>query len=170
MNSKPRLLIVDGNPFIAGILVENLKNDFSISVANTGPEAVRLLTQENRYDCVLTELNLPFVNGLELTKLIRNNRFLRNIPVLVLSSATDSETRIRCLNSGVDDFVSKPFNPLEIRAKLHALLRRAVAPVYETAYSKPDSARLLPDIKSFWQQKTRVLSMIRRSDPVKQSA
>lgn len=170
MSVKPRLLIADGNPYIAGILVENLKSSFTISVANTGPEAVRLLTQENRYDCVLTELDLPFVNGLELTKLIRNNRFLSNVPVLILSSATDSDTRIKCLNSGVDDFASKPFNPLEVRARLHALLRRAAFPAYESTFSQPVSARLLPDIKSFWQQKTRVLSMIRRSDPVKQSA
>ncbi|QJD79283.1 response regulator transcription factor [Spirosoma rhododendri] len=170
MNTKPRLLIVDGNPYIAGILVQNLKSDFNISVANTGPEAVRMLTQGNHYDCVLTELNLPFFSGLELTKFIRENRFLRNTAVMVLSGATDSDTRINSLNSGVDDFALKPFNPLEIRAKLHALLRRSASPAYETAFSQPVPARLLPDIKTFWQQKTRVLSLIRRSEPIKQSA
>lgn len=171
MKTKATLLIVDGNPFIAGILVQNLKDDFTITIANTGPEAARMLTQGNRFDCVLTELDLPFFNGLDLTKLIRTSRINRHIPVLILSSATDSDTRIKCLQHGADDFATKPFNPLEVKAKIQAVLRRAASPVYQAEeHERPVSARLLPEIKSFWQQRSRVLSVLFRGNALKQSA
>lgn len=171
MTTKPNLLIVDGNPFIASILVQNLKSDFTITLAKTGPEAARLLTQGNRYNCILTELDLPFFNGLELIKLVRTSRLIRNTPVIVLSSATDSDTRIKCLENGADDFATKPFNPLEVKAKIQAVLRRAAVPAYEIQEGEQTvSARLLPDIKTFWQQKSRVLSTILRAEAIKQTA
>ena len=135
MNNKYHLLIVDGNPYIAGILVQTLRSSFNITVANTGQEAVRLLVQGKRFDCVLTELNLPHFGGLELTKFIRTNRLLKHTPIVVLSNASDSDTRIQCLEQGVDSYIAKPFNPLEVRAKLLALLRRSAFSVEETQYA-----------------------------------
>lgn len=135
MNTKHRLLIVDGNPYVAGILVQTLKANFNVTVANTGQDAIRLLIQGNRFDCVLTELNLPLFSGLELTKFIRTNKLLRHTPIVVLSNASNSDTRIECLEQGADSYIAKPFNPLEVKAKLLALLRRAIpsatAPEYD---------------------------------------
>ena len=128
MNTNHHLLIVDENPYVVEILVQTLRKDFTITVANTGQEAARLLIQGNRFDCVLTELNLSFFNGLELIKLIRMSRVAAQTPIVILSSVPDSATRIQCLEQGADDFLSKPFNPLEVKAKLHALLRRSEAP------------------------------------------
>ncbi len=76
MNSKYQLLLVDENPYVADILKQTLKDDFIITVANTGHEAARLLIQGTRFDCVLTELNLPIFSGLELTKLIRMSKLI----------------------------------------------------------------------------------------------
>jgi len=135
MNNRYHLLIVDGNPYVAGILVQTLKSSFNITVASTGQDAVRSLIQGKQFDCVLTELNLPLFNGLELTKFIRTNRLLKHTPVVVLSNASDSDTRIQCLEQGVDSYIAKPFNPLEVRAKLLALLRRSAFSAEETQYS-----------------------------------
>lgn len=135
MNNKHRLLVVDSNPYVAGILVQTLKTSFNVTVANTGQDAIRLLIQGNRFDCVLTELNIPHLSGLELTKFIRTNRLLRHTPVVMLSNALNSGTRIECLEQGVDAYMAKPFNPLEVRAKLLALLRRTMSTVEETQYS-----------------------------------
>lgn len=159
MNSKHHLLVVDGNPYVSGILAQTLRANFTVTVASTGQEAIRLLIQGNRFDCVLTELNLPLIGGLELTKFIRTNRLLKHTPVVVLSNASDSDTRIECLEQGVDSYIAKPFNPLEVRAKLLALLRRAAPAVEETHYS-PVSVRPQPETKSFHQPKSRLLSMI----------
>ena len=158
MNSKHHLLVVDENPYVVEILVQTLSKDFKITVANTGQEAARLLIQGNRFDCVLTELELPFFNGLELTKLIRMSRLAAHIPVVILSNIPDSTTRIQCLGQGVDDFLAKPFNPLEVKAKLQALLRRADAP-------GADQSRLIPmpvepETRPIWQQRSRILNML----------
>lgn len=160
MNAKHHLLIVDENPYVVDILAQNLGKDFTITVANSGQEAARLLIQGNRFDCVLTELNLPFFSGLELTKLIRMSKLIAHMPVVILSDAPDSHTRIECLEQGVDSFILKPFNPLEVKAKLHALLRRTAVPSVEET-----SKRIIPmpvsvDKKPLWQSKSRILSML----------
>ena len=159
MNHKHRLLIVDGNPYVAGILVQTLKASFNVTVASTGQEAVRLLIQGNRFDCVLTELNLPLFSGLELTKFIRANRLLRHTPILVLSNASNSDTRIECLEQGADSYLAKPFNPLEVKAKLLALLRRSAPSVIETQYAAVPAWPQL-DEKSFEQAKLPMLSTV----------
>lgn len=135
MNNKHHLLVVDGNPYVTGILVQTLKTSFNVTVANTGQDAIRLLIQGNRFDCVLTELDIPHLSGLELTKFIRTNRLLRHTPIVVLSNALNSDTRIECLEQGVDAYMAKPFNPLEVRAKLLALLRRTMPSIEQTQYS-----------------------------------
>lgn len=159
MNDKHHLLLVDANPYVSGILVQTLKANFTVTVANTGQDAARLLVQGNRFDCVLTELNLPFFSGLELTKLIRTSQFLKNTPVVVLSNASDSETRIECLEQGVDSYITKPFNPLEVKAKLLALLRRSTVAAEEPQQSfvivRPQAAT-----QSIELPKSRILSMI----------
>lgn len=169
MNAKPNLLVVDGNPYVAGILVQTLGTDFNVTVANTGQDAARLLTQGNRYDCVLTELNLPNLGGLELTKLIRMSRSMSHTPVVVLSGASDSDTRIQCLEQGVDGYIAKPFNPLEVKARLRAVLRR-VSPPAEAAQPRPLPVRYAPNEKLTWPFKSRLLSIFQRELSVSQSA
>lgn len=159
MDRKYKLLIVDQNPYVADILVQTLRNDFITTVASTGQEAARLLIQGSRFDCVLTELNLPVLNGLDLTKLIRTNRLINHIPVLVLSNAPDSETRIKCIEEGVDNFVLKPFNPLEVKAKLHALLRRTEWPAGEV-FTRSASVRMGSQISLLRQLRSRVMSFL----------
>ncbi|MGF7215723.1 DNA-binding response OmpR family regulator [Spirosoma lacussanchae] len=159
MDRKHRLLIVDQNPYVADILVQTLRQDFAITVAKSGQEAAQLIVQGCRFDCVLTELNLPSLGGLELTRLIRTNRLMSHIPVVALSDAHDSDTRIRSLEEGVDNVVLKPFNPLEVKAKLHALLRRTVFPV-EEGLKRPVLARTQPRTNLLRQLRSRVMSLI----------
>ena len=169
MRLKFHLLIVDENPYVADILVQTLKKDFTITVANSGQDAARMLIQGHRFDCVLTELNLSLFSGLDLTKLIRMSKLSAKTPVIVLSNATDSNTRIECLEQGVDGYIAKPFNPLEVKAKLHALLRRTSTPV-ETVEERSFAERLLTENKSSWQPGSRILSMLFRGYRVSHSA
>lgn len=169
MKSKFHLLIVDENPYVADILVQTLKKDFDVTVANSGQDAAKILIQGHRFDCVLTELNLPFFSGIDLTKLIRMSKLQSKVPVIVLSNATDSDTRIECLEHGVDGYIAKPFNPLEVKAKLHALLRRVTTPV-EIAEERSFSSKLFAETKPLWQPKSRILSMLFGSYSVSQSA
>lgn len=158
METKYQLLIVEENPYLVDILFETLHKEFTITVASTGQEAARLLVQGSQFDCVLTELNLTFFGGLELTKLIRISRFGAQTPIVILSDVQDSATRIQCLDQGVDAFLLKPFNPLEVKAKLQALLRRVESPIEPR--QRLASVRLQEPAKPFWQPKSRFLSML----------
>jgi DNA-binding response OmpR family regulator len=159
MNNLPHLLIVDANPHVVTILKQTLRNDFVISTAHSGPDAMRLLSQGNRFDCVITELNLPNSSGFDLMKTIRFSRQMKQTSILVLTDAPDSNTRIRCLEEGADSVIAKPFNPLEIKAKLIAVMRRAelaAQPVRSIAVST--GAVKAPN--RFQQLTSRILSLI----------
>ncbi|GAB3984593.1 hypothetical protein GCM10028806_59830 [Spirosoma terrae] len=169
MNPKYHLLIVDENPYVADILIQTLKADFTVTVAHTGHEAARLLIQGNRFDCVVTELDLPVFSGLELTKLIRMSKLIFQTPVIILSNVPDSNTRIECLEQGVDSYITKPFNPLEVKAKIHAILRRT-ATSQEPVQQTNASASLQAEDKSFWPTKSKIFSALFRSTLVAQSA
>lgn len=155
---KRHVLIVDENPYVVDILVQTLCKDFKITIASTGQEAARLLIQGYRFDSVLTEIELTSFSGLELTKLIRMSRLTAQIPVVILSNVSDSNTRITCLEQGADAFLSKPFNPLEVKAKLHALLRRADSP--DQGVQKRLSIRADKGGKTFWSYPSRLLSIL----------
>lgn len=169
MDTKQNLLIVDDNPYVAGILSQTLGTDFTVTVASTGQDALHLLGQGNRFDCVLTELNLPNVGGLELTRFIRTSHAISHTPIVVLSAAADSDTRIRCLEQGVDGYVAKPFNPLEVKARLRAVLRRASLPV-EAPQPRSLPVQLTTTGKLTGQLKSRIMSLLQREFDLSQSA
>jgi DNA-binding response OmpR family regulator len=131
MKSRSNLLVVEENLYLTSVLEQTLKTDFNITVATSGDEAVRLLIGGNKFDLVITELELTHFSGFKLVKLIRTSMLLRHIPILVLSGSSDSETRITCLEEGADECITKPFNPLEVKAKLHAMLRRTKAQIFQ---------------------------------------
>lgn len=159
MNKKYRLLIVDPNPYVADILAQTLQNDFSVCIARTGQEAARVLLQEKSFDFVITELAMDDFSGLDLTKLVRTSGLIKQASIVVLSSVSDSDTRIKCLENGADDFIMKPFNPLEVRAKLHVLLRRSSLPVSASpVQTLPIHTSSQPSLLQ--QIRTRVMSLM----------
>lgn len=122
---KMNILIVENNRFLVNVLSQTLSAEFNVTVAANGFEAMALLERGLGVDFVLTDLNLPKFDGLELTQLIRKSTRYQRLPILMLSDAEDSNTRIACLENGADDCMVKPFNPFEVQAKIRAMLRRA---------------------------------------------
>lgn len=127
MEKRYHVLIVEDDPFIRKVLLHTLKADFDVTMQNNGIEAMSWLDQGNQVDVVVTDLQMPHMNGLELIQLIRASSFLQTVPVIVLSSYSDSNTRVSCLEQGADDYITKPFNPMELKAKLLACMRRVAA-------------------------------------------
>lgn len=143
-----RLLIVEENPHIVSVLNQTLKAEFDITVATTGKDAIRVLMQGTRFDFVITELNVSLFSGLELIELIRMNRQAGHTHIMVLSGALDSEARIACLEAGADSYMTKPFNPLEVKAKLHSISRRTT-PQAES-YDAPVIPVHIPQDRQLW--------------------
>lgn len=124
MNYSYHLLIVDDDPFIQQVLHYTLRNHYQLTVHMNGLEAMKWLEEGNAPHVIITDLKMPIFSGFDLIQQLQASTLFRQIPILVLSSLEESQTRIQCLEIGADDYMVKPFNPMEIKAKIDALLRR----------------------------------------------
>lgn len=117
-----KILVVDDEPAIVTLLQYNLeKEHFTVTTAGDGESALTLALQE-QYDFIILDLMLPGLDGLEVTKKIRGAGIAT--PIMILT-AKDSETdKIVGLELGADDYVTKPFSPREIVARIKAIERR----------------------------------------------
>lgn len=118
------LLIVDEDHFVANILRQTLKTDFTLTSVSNGIEAINWLEKGNKTDFIITELAMNHLDGRELIRIVRRSNLFNHIPIMVLSEIEDSSTRIECLENGADGYLAKPFNPIEVKAKARAILRR----------------------------------------------
>lgn len=115
------ILIAEDDEDIVKLIKLYLENEgHTILHAHDGVEALALF-DENKIDLAIIDIMMPNMNGYELTKNIRKTS---NIPILILSAAQLDSDKILGLNMGADDYMVKPFNPLELLARVGALLRR----------------------------------------------
>ena len=120
-----RILVVDDDKQIVRVLQSYLTQEgMTVLVAYDGEEALHLIRRE-RPDCVVLDLMLPKRSGLDLTRLVRADEQLAAIPILMLTARVEDSDKIVGLELGADDYVTKPFNPHEVLARVRAILRRA---------------------------------------------
>ncbi len=141
--SKIRVLVIDDEPQILRALRINLSvRGYEVFTAATGAEGLKLAA-ECRPDVVILDLGLPDLTGIDV---ITGLRGWLSVPIIVLSARTDSSDKVRALDAGADDYVTKPFGMDEFLARLRAAARRsAVAsdmdePVIETSSFTVDLA------------------------------
>ncbi len=122
MTEINRILIVEDDKMIQSILKEILSPYYQLTIANNGTEAVEM-AQEVVPQLILLDIMMPFKDGFGVCKDLRaDQRFDKTIIVMVTALA-DEESRNNGLRAGADDFISKPFNPIELRRKVHLLFR-----------------------------------------------
>ena len=118
-----RLLIAEDNPsdrLILANLIKRLGHDVTLAV--DGEEAVRLF-DEQRPDILLLDVMMPNLNGIEAARQIRQRAGDDLVPIIFLTSLNEASDLAECLEAGGDDFLSKPYNPVVIKAKIHAFSR-----------------------------------------------
>ena len=116
------VLIIEDDIVMCNILQLILrKQGYTVSIAQDGQQALSLL-KEGRFDLIVTDLMLPFANGLELVSKLKANATQRDIPVIILSAVTDERTVQEAFALGADDYVKKPFAPSELVSRVHRLL------------------------------------------------
>jgi two-component system KDP operon response regulator KdpE len=121
-SSRPRVLVVDDEPQILRALRVVLRDaGFEAMPASTVREALDVAAIQAP-DAAIIDLLLPDGDGIEVTRALRE---WSQAPVLVLSAVGEEEQKVRALEAGADDYVTKPFSPRELVARLHAALRRA---------------------------------------------
>jgi DNA-binding response OmpR family regulator len=116
-----RVLIVDDDTKIVDIVQLYLKRDgYKVSVAYNGRDAIKA-ARETRPDLIVLDLMLPGIDGLEVCKTLREES---DVPIIMLTAKTTEDDRLVGLNLGADDYVTKPFSPRELAARVRAVLRR----------------------------------------------
>ena len=121
---KPLVLIVDDEVAIVTMLRYNLeKEGFAVCEAADGEEALTRIA-ERKPDVVLLDWMLPLVSGIEVCRQIRRAPNLRRLPVIMLTARGEESDRVRGLNCGADDYVTKPFSPAELVARIRTVMRR----------------------------------------------
>jgi two-component system phosphate regulon response regulator PhoB len=124
---KPLVLVVEDEGPLVTMLRYNLeKQGFRVEEAADGQEALTRIA-ETQPDLVLLDWMLPTVSGLEVCRQIRRKASTRDLPVIMVTARTDDQDAVRGLNTGADDYVTKPFNIEALLARMRALLRRANA-------------------------------------------
>ena len=120
-----RILVVEDEPKLARALQKGLSEEqYAVDVASDGEEGLHLLRSQT-YDLVLLDLMIPEISGLELLRIVRAEGL--DVPVLVLTAKDAVADRVQGLDSGADDYLTKPFSFEELLARARALLRRASA-------------------------------------------
>jgi two-component system alkaline phosphatase synthesis response regulator PhoP len=123
---KANILIVEDDEDIQQLVSYNLiKNGFHATCADTGEEGLQKL-QTGGIDCILLDLMLPGMNGLEVCRAIKKNKSSEGIPILILTAKGEDDDVVAGLECGADDYVTKPFSPRVLIARVKALLRRRV--------------------------------------------
>ena len=116
------LLIVEDNEDIAAYLREALSDSFEIRLAANGVEALAAVG-DSVPDLVITDLNMPVMDGLKLCSRLKQNVETSDIPIIIISSSTDSKDQLSAFKAGADDYISKPFPLAVLQAKVRNMLR-----------------------------------------------
>ena len=121
---KPVILLVDDEADLVTLLRYNLERaGLEVLTAPDGEEAL-LVVAERQVDLVLLDWMMPHMTGIEVCRQLRRKPATRNIPIIILTARTEEAERIRGLNTGADDYISKPFSNDELIARIRAVLRR----------------------------------------------
>lgn len=121
---KPSVLVVEDEESIASIIRYNLeKEGYLIITSNDGTEAIEL-AKHHKPDLILLDWMLPSLSGIEVCRIIRTLPDISNVPIIMISARDEEMDKIMGLERGADDYLSKPFSPKELIARIKAVLRR----------------------------------------------
>jgi phosphate regulon transcriptional regulator PhoB len=119
-----RILVVDDEPDLVELVSYNLKKEgFKVTTSPDGEDALEKV-RKSAFDLVILDLMLPGIQGVELCRMIRGNPRTEAVPIIMLTAKGDVSDKIRGLETGADDYMTKPFSPKELIARVRALLRR----------------------------------------------
>jgi phosphate regulon transcriptional regulator PhoB len=119
------ILVIDDEPDIVDLVAYNLeKEGFTVSTAPDGEEALQAI-KTGDFALIILDLMLPGIQGMELCRILKKDSKTENLPIIMLTAKVEEIDRILGLESGADDYITKPFSPRELVARVKAVLRRS---------------------------------------------
>ncbi len=130
------LLIVDDQELNRDLLSRRLQRQgHKVDVAVNGREALAML-KSNKYDLILLDIMMPEMNGYEVLEYLKTDDSLHHIPVIMITAVDEIESVVRCIELGAEDYLSKPFNPVLLRARINASLEKKWLRDQQQAYTR----------------------------------
>jgi DNA-binding response OmpR family regulator len=141
-----RILVVEDEQDIGGLIKHALERDGQarVEVVGTGDGALKAVVSDPP-DLVILDLNLPVLSGFEVCRILRARPGTRGIPIIMVTARTSEVDRISGLDLGADDYVTKPFSPRELAARVRAVLRRRAQPAASEALAVYRGRHLVAD-------------------------
>ena len=146
----PKILVVDDEKVLVKGIKFNLENEgYQVKVGYDGEEAVEL-AREGAFDLIILDLMMPKIDGLQACMRIRE---FSNVPIIMLTARSEDTDKIIGFEYGADDYITKPFNILELKARIRAMLRRAGAAAQRTGEGRLTQGHITLDTaqRSAWR-------------------
>ncbi len=144
----PKILVVDDEKVLVKGIKFNLENEgYQVEVGYDGEEAVEKARGGN-FDLIILDLMMPKIDGLQACMRIRE---FSNVPIIMLTARSEDTDKIIGFEYGADDYITKPFNILEVKARIRALLRRSGAAVQKDERLCAGHIALDPDARAAWK-------------------
>jgi len=122
-NMKKQILIVDDKESIAKILSIYLSPDFDLTWFDNPIKGIAWLQEGNIPDLIISDIKMPEMRGDEFLHYLKSNDLFKSIHVIMLSGEDSTSERIRLLSEGADDYILKPFNPLELKVRVKKIIQ-----------------------------------------------
>lgn len=149
LGTKHKILVVEDEKDIRDLLRYNLESEgFLVVEADNGESGLKLAASE-RAALVILDLMLPGLSGLEVCRILRSKDPTMNLPVLMLTARATEVDKILGLEMGADDYVTKPFSPRELVARVKAVLRRTYGPPVDQPHQTYEKGRLRIDYDTY---------------------
>ena len=146
MNDNKKILIVEDEKDIRNLLIFNLqKHHYEVDSINDGEKALPLI-RKNKYDLILLDIMLPGINGFDLTRIIKNDNSISQIPIIMLTAKGEDEDIVKGLTIGADDYIIKPFSIKVLIARIENVFKIRTKQEIKTHKIKYD--RLEIDLKA----------------------
>ena len=120
---EKKVLVVEDSPTMRSLIVSTVEglDDIDVTETSSGFEALKILPHE-KFDLILTDINMPDINGLELVKFVKTNPEYKKIPLIIISTEGSDRDRQRGMDLGANEYVIKPFKPEEVQKLIRKYL------------------------------------------------
>ena len=126
MTHKSQILIIDDDFAMCQLLSKLLEKSYSVIAKNDGMSAMYWLAQGNMPDLIITDLDMPNINGEDFVINLKNSGFFNDLPFIVITGYSGKEQRLKCMSLGVHDYFEKPFNPRDLLFSAEVVLKHSL--------------------------------------------
>ncbi len=121
-NEKKNILVLDDKETIAKIITIYMQDDYNITWFDNGEKGFEWIKSGNTPDLVISDIRMPVMRGDEFLRVMKNHELFRFIPIVILSGEDSTSERVKLLSEGAEDYIVKPFNPLELKIRIKKIL------------------------------------------------